>query len=142
MTNKFFCLLFISVKFHVNQSAKEILSSANNLFLNSTVSEVMRDILSRTLCSRAVVAVQPLASYPYPLIQPGGGSSPAPSILSISTYSTQQCPAVVAVQPLASYPYPLIQPSSASIVDVPHLCDTKTDEGGWIIIQCRSKSGF
>ncbi|KAK3788959.1 hypothetical protein RRG08_010207 [Elysia crispata] len=81
----------------VNQSTTDTLLSANNF--NSTVSEVMRDILSPTRCSKGVVAV---------LSQ-------------------------------ASYPYPLIQPSSESNVDVPHLCDTVTDGGGWIIIQRRSK---
>ncbi|KAK3774251.1 hypothetical protein RRG08_050756 [Elysia crispata] len=85
----------------VNQSAIETLSSANNLFFqtNSTISEVMRHVLSPTRCSRGVVAA---------LSQ-------------------------------ASYPYPLIQPNSASIVDVPYLCDTVTDGGGYIVIQRRSK---
>ena len=85
----------------VNHSVIETLSSANNLFFqtNSTISEVMRHVLSPTRCSREVVAA---------LSQ-------------------------------ASYPYPLIQPNSASIVDVPHLCDTVTDGGRWIVIQRRSK---
>ena len=38
----------------------------------------------------------------------------------------------------APYPYPIIQPSAESIIDVPYLCDTVTDHGGWIVIQRRT----
>ena len=36
------------------------------------------------------------------------------------------------------FPYPVVQPSAESILNVPYLCDTVTETGGWIVIQRRT----
>ena len=38
----------------------------------------------------------------------------------------------------AKFPYPVIRASKGSSLEVPHLCDTVTEGGGWIIIQRRA----
>ncbi|KAK3722836.1 hypothetical protein RRG08_040219 [Elysia crispata] len=45
---------------------------------------------------------------------------------------------IVAVLSHVSYPYPVINQSSESKFQFPHLCDSLTDAGGWIVIQRRS----
>ncbi|GFO21437.1 fibrinogen-like protein 1 [Plakobranchus ocellatus] len=45
---------------------------------------------------------------------------------------------LVAVKTQSGFPYPVISPGSDGSVSFPHLCDTVTDGGGWVVIQRRS----
>ncbi|GFR92132.1 ficolin-1 [Elysia marginata] len=55
--------------------------------------------------------------------------------------SPNQCSrGMVTVTPWASYPYTVIRPSNDSVLTEPYLCDTMTDQGGWIVIQRRTNA--
>ncbi|GFR92128.1 fibrinogen-related protein 7-1 [Elysia marginata] len=55
--------------------------------------------------------------------------------------SPNQCSrGMVTVTPWASYPYTVIRPSNDSVLTKPYLCDTMTDQGGWIVIQRRTNA--
>ncbi|KAK3768079.1 hypothetical protein RRG08_009205 [Elysia crispata] len=45
---------------------------------------------------------------------------------------------MVAISPDVKFPYPVIRPSEESGLEVPYLCDTISNGGGWIIIQRRA----
>ena len=66
-------------------------------------------------------------------------SSSAAKALKDPLFTPSCSKGMLSTMPDAPYSYPLIQPSGKDVVDVPYLCDTATDGGGWIIIHCRHK---